>query len=123
MRTSLAFAAAGLLLIAAPALADGRENRLVRDGSGPASAAVTPPSLPSQAPGVSASHNGSINSYNSVSTNSGGNSGSNVTTGDQSSSVTVINIGSGNSASTVVTGEPAQRPDSQCAGRGCPRTR
>lgn len=122
MRTSIAFAAAGFLLIAAPALADGRENRLARDGSGPAPVAAPVP-LPSQAPGVSTHHGGSIHSSNSVSTNTGGNSGSNITTGDQSNSVTVINIGPGSSNSTVVSGPSAPQPDSQCVGRACPRTR
>jgi hypothetical protein len=123
MRTSLALAAAGLLLIATPALAAARDTRPARDGS--TAPAPTPVPAPPPAGGASTHSSGSIHSVTTVSTNSGGNSGSYVTTGDQSSTVTVINIGPTDGASGTVIIPPAQQQDPapQCTGRMCPRTR
>lgn len=127
MRISSALAAAGLLLIAAPVLAAGSDARLSRGGSISASApaSILPAAMPSQASNISIHHGGSIHSTNTVSTNSGGNSGSNVVTGEQSSTVTVINIAPANNDSAIVTDSSVSQPTSpsQCTGRTCPRAR
>lgn len=123
MRTSLALAAAGFLLITAPALAAGRP---VRGDASPAPAPIllTVPVLIAT-DGIFSRTSGSIHSSNTVSTDSGGNSGSNVTTGDQSSSVTVVNIDpANNNSGTVVSLSAADSTTApQCSGRACPRAR
>ncbi len=123
MRTSLALAAAGLLLIAAPVMAAERSDR---DRTTPAPApapVVVAPVVPS--PVTTPSHNnGNISSNTSVSTNSGGNQGGSVVTGDQTSTITVVNIGPTGNNTQVVTPAPQQpSPTPQCSGRACPRTR
>jgi hypothetical protein len=126
MRTSLALAAAGLLLAASPVLAAGRDERPPRDGGAivvPAPVIVPAPALPLF--GGSSRSSGTISSNTSVSTNSGGNTGGNVVTGDQSSSVSVVNIGPTSNDSTVIIapGPSDPAPEPQCTGRACPRTR
>lgn len=116
MRTSLALAAAGLLLVAVPALAAERSDR-DRITSSPS---VPAPQIPAPAP---AHNGGSIQSHASVSTNSGGNQGSNVVTGDQSATVTVVNVGPTSQNTQVISPAPQQNPAPQCSGRACPRTR
>jgi hypothetical protein len=124
MRIPFALAAAGLILAAAPALAAGRDERPPRiSETAPAIIAVPAAALPALAPDVSVHQSGAIHSSNTVSTDTGGNSGSNIVTGDQSSSVTVVNIGPGTSNSIVSSNPSAPQPDTQCSGRACPRTR
>lgn len=113
MRISLV-ALVGLLLITTPALAATRADRGPRDGSSPAPSPVVSTPAPT-AP--HASTNGIYSSANAT-TNSGGNQGGNVVTGNQTSTVTVINIGP--TQGTQVT-PPAPTPEPQCQDtrRGC----
>lgn len=128
MRTSLALAAAGLLLITVPALAATRDERPARDGS--TTPVVTPAPVPTPVVlppvGGTSSHNsGSIQSHSTVSTNSGGNSGGHVTTGDQSATITVVNVGptSSNTEVIIPAPQPAPAPAPSCTDRTCLRTR
>lgn len=125
MRTSLVLAAAGLLLAASPTMAADRSDR---DRSAPVSTpppviSIPAPVLPSSV--STPSHNsGSISNNSTVSTNSGGNTGGNVVTGDQTSTLSVVNIGPVSNNTQVVSPAPQQQePAPQCIGRDCPRTR
>lgn len=127
MRTQLALAAAGLLLIATPVMAADRSDR---DRSNtPAPAQAPAPAAPSPVlPGhisTPSYNSGSINSNSNVSTNSGGNQGGSVTTGDQSATINVVNVGPVNQNTQVITPapQPTPAPGPQCTGRTCPRTR
>lgn len=121
MRIPFALAVAGLLLAAAPALAAGRDG----SARAPAPISALSSAMPTHMPNISIHRSGSIHSTNTVSANSGGNSGSNVVTGEQSSTVTVVNVAPANNDSVVVTDSSVPEPTSepQCAGRLCPRTR
>ena len=126
MRTSATLVLAAMLLLATPALAAVRDARDSR-GSTPAPA-PTPVVIPvpqPAAPGIhySNTNSGNISSNTGVTTSSGNNQGGTVVTGDQSSTVTVVNVGP-TSNNTQVTNPPAQQPPAQqCSGRDCPRTR
>jgi len=127
MRTSIALAAAGLLLIAAPAMAADRSARDTRGTApAPAPAPIVVP-VPQPAAPVfyySNSSHGNITNNTGANTSSGNNQGSNITTGDQSNTVTVVNIGPTNNNTQVGSPAPAPAPaPTQCTGRDCPRTR
>jgi hypothetical protein len=103
-------------------------DRTERDRTTPAPAPtpsifIPAPVMPSSV--STPSHNsGSIKSSSSVSTNSGGNSGGNVTTGDQTAIITVVNIGPTSQNTQVISPAPQQpAPAPECIGRDCPRTR
>ena len=121
MHISLVLAAATLLFVAAPAMAAERSNR---SRTTPAPSIFIPAPV---APGYTStfSHNsGSIESNSSVSTNSGGNQGGTVITGDQSATITVVNIGPASQhTQVVVSSSPQPAPEPACTGRSCPRTR
>ena len=122
----------GSLLLATPAFAAERSDRS-RDNDAP-QPSPTLPSFPNPFPTIPQtppkhSGNGTINSNVSGSNNTGGNSGSNVVTGDQSSTVTVTNINppKDNSNTVIIGGQsgqvnppaPEPTPTTQCDSRGC----
>lgn len=122
----------GSLLLTTPAFAAERTERS-RDTDAPAPAPTLPtnpfPTIP-QTPPKQTGGNGTITSNVTGSNNTGGNSGSNVVTGDQSSTVTVTNINppKDNSNTVIIGGQPGQvnppaptptEGGTQCDGRGC----
>ena len=129
MRTTAALVLAGSLLLATPAFAAERDNRDSRGSSTPAPAPAVVVPAPQQpiTPGLHYSNNssGNISSNTSSNTASGNNQGSNVVTGDQSNTVTVVNIGPTNNNTHVGTppAQPQPQPAPSCTGRDCPRTR
>jgi hypothetical protein len=124
MRISLTFAA-GLLLVAVPAMAATRDDRPDRDtGSTPPQSLPAPAPTPApQIPNTSSHNSGSITSHTSVSTNSGNNQGGSVVTGDQTSTITVVNVGPTGGSTQVINPAPQQGQPTQCSGRDCPRMR
>lgn len=123
----------GSLLLATPAFAAERSDRSRDDGaSTPAPLPTLPNPFPIPTPANPPHHggNGTITSNVTGSNNTGGNSGSNVVTGDQSSTVTVTNINppKDNSNTVIIGGQSGQvnppAPEvpasgTQCDGRGC----
>jgi len=130
MRTTAALVLVGSLLLATPAFAAERPAREPRGGSAstPVPAPVVTP-VPQQpiTPGIHYSNtsHGNISNNTSTNTNSGNNQGSNVVTGNQSNTVTVVNIGPTNNNNSPVVTPPAQpqQPGPSCTDRMCPRVR
>lgn len=127
MRTSVALLLVGSLLLATPAMAADRSEREPR-GSAPApvpAPVVVPVPKPTQ-PGLHYSNHssGNISNNTSANTSSGNNQGGSVVTGNQSTTVTVVNIGPTTNNTQVGTPpSPQPEPAPQCTDRNCPRTR
>lgn len=128
MRTSVALVLAASLLVASPVFAADRAPRDSRNDTTPVPAPVVVP-VPAPtpaAPGINYSNtsSGSISNNTTVNTASGNNQSGNVVTGDQSNTVTVVNVGPTNNNTQVGnTPAPQPQPAPQCSGRDCPRTR
>lgn len=126
MRTSATLVLAATLLLATPALAAVRDTRDARGSTpAPAPAPVVVPAPQPAAPGIhySNSSHGSIHSSTGANTSSGNNQGGSVVTGEQNSTVTVVNVGPTSNNTQVGPTPPAPEPAPQCSGRDCPRTR
>lgn len=122
MHTRIALALAASLLLATPALAAERAERPERGQnlSTPAPQIVPDSSPVPTFPTFSNHSSGAILSSAAASSDSGGNQGGTVETGDQTSTVTVVNIGPAANNTQVVNPPPQPGPATLCSSmRGC----
>lgn len=125
MRTSAALLLTASLLLATPALAAERTRDTRGAAPAPAPAPIVPVPQPTQTGFHYSNHSsGNISNNTSANTASGNNQGGSVVTGNQSTTVTVVNIGPTTNNTQVGTPpSPQPEPAPQCTDRNCPRTR
>ncbi|MBI5457956.1 hypothetical protein HY971_04520 [Candidatus Kaiserbacteria bacterium] len=114
-----------VFLIAFNAYADGGAARDRGTSGRTTTPTPPPPPPPSPAPvpvPPSSNPSGGITNVTTGEVDSGGNTGGNVTTGDESVEITVVNIGPTNSSQSVIIPGPTPPPTPECDSRtrtGC----